>query len=114
MEGYRSIEIARVSSASSASACSKSRFFLEEWAQWLTSQAKRRADQAPPGIRDIFVDTYLKLESEVLETVSSLLDLIGGMKDMSKFLKYAAMLALVAGFIANLPDIKRYIKMSSM
>lgn len=33
---------------------------------------------------------------------------------MGTFLKYAAMLALVVGVIANLPDIKRYIKMSSM
>jgi hypothetical protein len=33
---------------------------------------------------------------------------------MSKFLKYAAVLALLAGVIANLPDIKRYIKISSM
>ncbi len=36
------------------------------------------------------------------------------MRDMSKFLKYAAVVALVAGVIANLPDIKRYIKISSM
>jgi hypothetical protein len=36
------------------------------------------------------------------------------MGDMSKFLKYAAMLALVAGVIVSLPDIKRYIKISSM
>jgi hypothetical protein len=33
---------------------------------------------------------------------------------MSKFLKYAAVLALIAGVIVNLPDIKRYIKISSM
>ncbi len=33
---------------------------------------------------------------------------------MRKVLKYAAMLAVVAGVIANLQDIKRYIKMSSM
>jgi len=33
---------------------------------------------------------------------------------MLKVLKYATMLALVAGVIANLPDIKRYIKISSM
>lgn len=33
---------------------------------------------------------------------------------MRKVLKYAAMLAMVAGVIANLPDIKRYIKISSM
>jgi hypothetical protein len=31
-----------------------------------------------------------------------------------KVLKYAALLAVVAGVIVNLPDIKRYIKMSSM
>jgi hypothetical protein len=36
------------------------------------------------------------------------------MKDMLKVLKYAAMIAVVAGVIVNLPDIKRYIKMSSM
>lgn len=33
---------------------------------------------------------------------------------MRKVLKYAAMVAVVAGVIANLQDIKRYIKMSSM
>jgi hypothetical protein len=33
---------------------------------------------------------------------------------MAKFLKYAAVVALVAGVIVNLPDIKRYIKISSM
>jgi hypothetical protein len=33
---------------------------------------------------------------------------------MLKPLKFAAMLAVVAGVIANLPDIKRYIKISSM
>lgn len=33
---------------------------------------------------------------------------------MLKLLKFAAMLAVVAGVIANLPDIKRYIKISSM
>jgi hypothetical protein len=33
---------------------------------------------------------------------------------MLKVLKYAAVLALVAGVIANLPDIKRYIKISTM
>ncbi len=33
---------------------------------------------------------------------------------MLKVLKYAAMVAVVAGVIANLQDIKRYIKMSSM
>ncbi len=33
---------------------------------------------------------------------------------MLKVLKYAAMVALVAGVIVNLPDIKRYIKISSM
>jgi hypothetical protein len=36
------------------------------------------------------------------------------MRDMRKVLKYAAMLAVVASVIVNLPDIKRYIKMSSM
>jgi hypothetical protein len=41
-------------------------------------------------------------------------DLTGGMRDMRKVLKYAAMVAVVAGVIANLQDIKRYIKMSSM
>jgi hypothetical protein len=39
---------------------------------------------------------------------------MGGMRDMLKVLKYAAMLALVAGVIVNLPDIKRYIKISTM
>lgn len=33
---------------------------------------------------------------------------------MAKVLKYAAILAVVAGVIANLPDIRRYIKISSM
>jgi hypothetical protein len=33
---------------------------------------------------------------------------------MLKVLKYATMLAVIAGVIANLPDIKRYIKISSM
>jgi hypothetical protein len=33
---------------------------------------------------------------------------------MATFLKYAAVAALVAGVIVNLPDIKRYIKISSM
>jgi uncharacterized protein DUF6893 len=33
---------------------------------------------------------------------------------MRKVLKYAAVLALVAGVIANLPDIKRYIRISTM
>jgi hypothetical protein len=33
---------------------------------------------------------------------------------MSKFLKYAAVIALVAGVIVSLPDIKRYIRISSM
>jgi hypothetical protein len=33
---------------------------------------------------------------------------------MLKVLKYVAVIALVAGVIVNLPDIKRYIKISSM
>jgi hypothetical protein len=33
---------------------------------------------------------------------------------MLKILKYAALLAVVAGVIVNLSDIKRYIKISSM
>jgi len=33
---------------------------------------------------------------------------------MLKVLKYAALVALVAGVIVNLPDIKRYIKISTM
>jgi hypothetical protein len=61
-----------------------------------------------------FCRSVLEVRVRVLETVSSLLDLIGGMRDMSKLLKYAAVLALVAGVIVNLPDIKRYIKMSTM
>jgi hypothetical protein len=36
------------------------------------------------------------------------------MKDMLKVLKYVAMIAVVAGVIVNLPDIKRYIKISTM
>jgi hypothetical protein len=41
-------------------------------------------------------------------------DLTGGMRDMSKVFKYAVVLALIAGVIVNLPDIKRYIKISTM
>jgi len=33
---------------------------------------------------------------------------------MGKVFKYAAVLALVAGVLVNLPDIKRYIKISTM
>jgi hypothetical protein len=33
---------------------------------------------------------------------------------MPKVLKYAVMLALIAGVIVNLPDIKRYIKITKM
>jgi len=33
---------------------------------------------------------------------------------MSKLLKYTAIVAFVAGVIMNLPDIKRYIKISTM
>jgi hypothetical protein len=33
---------------------------------------------------------------------------------MLKVLKYAAMLAVAAGIIANLPDIRRYIRISTM
>jgi hypothetical protein len=33
---------------------------------------------------------------------------------MRKVLKYAALVAVVAGVIANLHDIKRYLKISSM
>ena len=33
---------------------------------------------------------------------------------MSKVFKYAVVLALIAGVIVNLPDIKRYIKISTM
>jgi hypothetical protein len=33
---------------------------------------------------------------------------------MGKVIRYAVMVALVAGVIVNLPDIKRYIKISSM
>jgi hypothetical protein len=36
------------------------------------------------------------------------------MVGMVKVLKYTAMVALVAGIIANLPDIKRYIKIRAM
>jgi hypothetical protein len=36
------------------------------------------------------------------------------MRDMLKVLKYMAMIAVVAGVIVNLPDIKRYIKISTM
>jgi hypothetical protein len=36
------------------------------------------------------------------------------MESMLKVLKYAALVALVAGVIVNLPDIKRYIKISTM
>jgi hypothetical protein len=44
------------------------------------------------------------------ETVSDSPDLTA----MAKALKYAAVLAVIAGVIANLPDIKRYIKISTM
>lgn len=33
---------------------------------------------------------------------------------MAKVLKYAAVLAVIAGVIANLQDIKRYIRISTM
>lgn len=33
---------------------------------------------------------------------------------MGKVLKYAAVVAVIAGVIANLPDIKRYIKISTI
>jgi hypothetical protein len=33
---------------------------------------------------------------------------------MLRVLKYVAMIAVVAGVIVNLPDIKRYIRISSM
>lgn len=36
------------------------------------------------------------------------------MSAMSKFLKYAGVIAMVAGVILNLDDIRRYIKISSM
>jgi hypothetical protein len=36
------------------------------------------------------------------------------MRDMLRVLKYVAMIAVVAGVIVNLPDIKRYIRISSM
>jgi hypothetical protein len=36
------------------------------------------------------------------------------MGTMLKVLKYATVLAVVAGVIVNLPDIKRYIKISTM
>jgi hypothetical protein len=36
------------------------------------------------------------------------------MESMLKVLKYAVLVALVAGVIVNLPDIKRYIKISTM
>jgi hypothetical protein len=57
---------------------------------------------------------HLNVRVGVAETVSGRRDLIGGMSDMSKFLKYAAVAALIAGIIVNLPDIKRYIKISTM
>jgi uncharacterized protein DUF6893 len=38
----------------------------------------------------------------------------GLMSAMGKFLKYAVVIAVVAGVIVNLDDIRRYIKMSSM
>jgi hypothetical protein len=44
-------------------------------------------------------------------TVSPLPGLTVG---MAKVLKYTAIMALVAGIIANLPDIKRYIKIRMM
>jgi hypothetical protein len=58
--------------------------------------------------------SILEVRVGTAETVSRCWDLIGGMRDMGKLLKYAMIVALVAGVIANLPDIKRYIKMSSM
>lgn len=45
------------------------------------------------------------------ETVSTARDLTTA---MAKVLKYAAVLAVIAGVVANLPDIKRYIKISTM
>jgi len=33
---------------------------------------------------------------------------------MARFMKYAVAFAVVAGVIANLPDIKRYIRISTM
>lgn len=45
------------------------------------------------------------------ETVSRPEDLTTA---MAKVLKYAAVLAVIAGVIANLQDIKRYIRISTM
>jgi hypothetical protein len=53
----------------------------------------------------------LPLECSVVETVSRQPDLITA---MAKALKYAAVLAVVAGVLVNLPDIKRYIRISTM
>jgi hypothetical protein len=36
------------------------------------------------------------------------------MENVLKLLKYATVLVVVAGVIVNLPDIKRYIKISTM
>jgi len=57
---------------------------------------------------------HLEVRVTVVETVSNAANLRSGLRDMTKFLKYAAVIALVAGVIVNLPDIKRYIRISSM
>jgi hypothetical protein len=58
--------------------------------------------------------TSYKVRVRVVETVSLEADLTVGMGNMLKVLKYATVLAVVAGLIVNLPDIKRYIKISTM
>jgi hypothetical protein len=87
---------------------------IEERVQRLTSQVKRRAGEGAAQQVTTPHRSVLEVRVALPETVSSRADLTGGMRDMSKFLKYAALLAPVAGVIANLPDIKRYIEMSSM
>jgi hypothetical protein len=51
------------------------------------------------------------VRGRIAETVSRLMDLMGA---MVKILKYAAIIAVVAGIIANVDDIRRYIKISTM
>src|SRR5665213_2249531 len=84
---------------------------IEERVQRLASEVKRRTGEG--GAQQLAVP-HLDVRVTLAETVSKAANLTGGTRDMAKFLKYAAVVALVAGVIVNLPDIKRYIKISSM
>jgi hypothetical protein len=84
---------------------------IEERVQLLTSEVKRRGGEGGPKRLAV---PHLTIRDTLAETVSKDANLMDGTRDMSKFLKYAAVIALVAGVIVSLPDIKRYIKISSM